>query len=173
MKISVLVLAGCAVLAAGAAVAIAQSGPSPSSNITSMLAWSRPSLDVPHGIQMRERIEPGSLANPMGPSVVARFEPIPASTIQSLQQWAASEQRVLAWKQARITGAIVSIDVLGDTAPPQRYKAVATAADPRVYEVALPCPIGGWYNQPLRIEAHVEGDGETIFSSDSIVTLAP
>jgi hypothetical protein len=173
MKLSVLILAGCAVLAAGAAVAIAQSGPSPASRITSMLAWSRPSMDVPHGIQMRERIDPATLANPMGPSLVARFEPIPAQTIQALQQWAASEQRVLAWRQHKITGAVVSIDVLGDSAPPRHYKAKPVAGDPLVYEVALPCPSGGWYNQPLRIQAHVYSGGEEIFSSDSTVTLAP
>jgi hypothetical protein len=173
MKISVLVLAGCAVLAAGAAVAIAQSGPSPATCITSMLAWSRPSLDVPHGIQMRERIDAATLSNPMGPSVVARFEPIPAATIQSLQQWAASEQKVLAYTQRRITGARVSIDVLGDSAPPRVFRAKATAADPTVFEVALPCPAGGWYNQPLRIEARVWSDDDEIFSSDSTVTLVP
>jgi hypothetical protein len=172
MKLFVILAAGAA-LVGGVAVAIAQSGPNPSSDVVSMLAWSRPSLDVPHGIQMRERVDPQTLASPNGPSVIARFEPIPLSTIQALQQTAASQQQVLAWKPRKISGAVVSIDVLSDGAPPRVFKAQPTSSDPCVFEVALPCPSGGWYNQPLRVEAFVHSDGEEIYRSSSIVTLAP
>jgi hypothetical protein len=68
---------------------------------------------------------------------------------------------------------VVAIDVLNDSEPARAYKAEATAADPRVYEVRLPCPSGGWYNQTLRIETHVLADDQEVFSSDSVVTLTP
>jgi hypothetical protein len=173
MKPSILLAAAGVVLAGSLGLAIAQSGPSHAGSLLSMTTWSRPSLVVDYGIQMRECIDPCTFLNTNGPSVSVRFEPIPLATIQSLQQDAAAQQKVLAWTPRKISAAVVSIDVVNDSAPARLFKATATAADPRVFEVALASPSGGWYNQPLRIQAHVFADDEEIFSSDSTVTLAP
>jgi hypothetical protein len=172
MKLSIVLVVASIALTGSLALAFAQTGSAQSSNLVSMSAWSRPSLVATYGIQMRERVDFSSILTHGGPSVVVRFEPIPQSTVQSMQQMAASQQHVLAYTPRKISAATVSIDVVNDSAPARCFKAKVTA-DPLVFEVALPTPIGGWYNQPLRMEAHVFSDDQEIFSSDSIVTLSP
>jgi hypothetical protein len=168
MKIILSLIAGCVALTGGFAISRAQN---PSSfPTTSVKSWSRPDVDVPHGFQVRRRIDAHAAA---GPSVVLRFEPIPASTLQSLQQTAALHQTTLVWHEAKLEGAAVFLDALQDGLPGTWHKAVRSQDDPQAFEVALPAPIGGWYNQPLRMSTSVWSRGEEVFASDATLTLAP
>ncbi len=169
MKIILSLLAGCVALAGGFAISLAQN-PSSSAPTTSVRSWSRPDVDVPHGFQVRRRIEAHAGA---GPSVVLRFEPIPATTLAALQQMAVANHTTLVWREAKLEGAAVYLDALQDGLPGAWHKAAFTQDDPRALEVVLPAPIGGWYNQPLRMSTSVWSRGEEVFASDATLTLAP
>jgi hypothetical protein len=106
MKIILFLVAGCVALTGGFALSLAQNPSSPAP-IVSIGAWSRPDVNVPEGFQVRRKIDKNAHA---GPSVALRFEPIPAVTIQALQQTAASNHTNLVWHPSSLDGAAVFID---------------------------------------------------------------
>jgi hypothetical protein len=169
MKIILFLVAGCVALTGGFALSLAQNPSSPAP-IVSIGAWSRPDVNVPEGFQVRRKIDKNAHA---GPSVALRFEPIPAVTIQALQQTAASNHTNLVWHPSSLDGAAVFIDALQDGLPGRWFKALRSHDDPRAFEVVLPAPIGGWYNQPLRVRTSVWSMGDEVFASDTTMTLTP
>jgi hypothetical protein len=170
MKIILFLAAGCVALTGGFALSLAQN-PSPYAPVVTSAQWSRPDVNVPQGFQVRRRIDPNPAST--NPTVVLRFEPIPASTLQALQQTAAANHTNLVWRESKIDGAAVFVDALQDGLPGAWHKAVRSHDDPRAFELVLPAPVGGWYNQPLRVTTSVWSRGEEVFASDTTMTLAP
>ncbi len=171
MKNITFLVAGCVALMGGFALSLAQSSAG-QPHVVGIGAWSRPDLIVPNGIQVRRQM---NVRDPItgGQTVRLRFEPIPDATIQSLIQTTAANGHLLAYHASSIDGAAVFIDALQDGLPGRWSKAVRSNDDPRALEVTLPCPVGGWYNQPIRVMTSVWADGAEVVASDTTLTLAP
>jgi hypothetical protein len=172
MKYISFLVAGCVALMGGFALSLAQSsalGP----QVVGIAAWSRPDVIAPHGIQVRRQLIAPDPNSGAGTAVRLRFEPIPAATVQSLTATTAANGHLLAYHASSIEGAAVFVDALQDGLPGRWCKAVRSKDDPRAFEVVLPCPIGGWYNQPLRVMTSVWADGAEVIASDTTLRLAP
>jgi hypothetical protein len=172
MKILTFLVAGCVALMGGFALSLAQSS-AVQPQVVGIAAWSRPDVIVPHGIQVRRQMIAPDPTTSAGPAVRLRFEPIPAATIQSLTATTAANGHLLAYHASNLDGAAVFVDALQDGLPGRWIKAVRSKDDPRAFEVTLPCPAGGWYNQPLRVMTSVWADGAEVVATDTTLTLAP
>ena len=88
-------------------------------------------------------------------------------------QTTAANGHVLEYHASSIESAAVFIDALPDGLPGRWSKAVRSSDDPRAFEVTLPCPVGGWYNQPIRVMTSVWAGGAEVVASDTTLTLTP
>ncbi len=133
------------------------------------IAWSNPALVVDCGVQTRYGLAPRPGHPAAQADVVVRFEPIPATTLQALRQTHANLNCV----RRPVTEAHVIVDVIGDAAPARVFRAVPSSDGSGALEARVTAPIGGWYQQPLRLGYAASSQDRVLFTSDAVVTLGP
>ncbi|MDZ4773012.1 MAG: hypothetical protein SGI72_07735 [Planctomycetota bacterium] len=169
MKFSSILCVTGLLSAGGLSLAYSLQQPSHTSSSAQLVAWSRPSLVVPYGLQMRYAYAPRGSQPIHAADLLVRFEPIPKSTVTALQATYAN----LDYSQPPLTDARVFVDRTSDSLPGQWFRATRAGDDSSALEARMPAPVGGWFHQPLQFKTEALSGVRSLFESDTVLTLAP